>query len=62
MRVANVFKNVWLKVYADGVEVAKKRKQIATPGEMETINLKKEQVEILRNAKEIRVGIEEVNK
>jgi hypothetical protein len=44
------------------VEVAKKRKQIATPGEMETINLKKEQVEILRNAKEIRVGIEEVNK
>jgi hypothetical protein len=49
-------------VYADGVEVAKKRKQISTPGEMETINLKKEQVEILRNAKEIRVGIEEVNK
>ena len=62
MRVANVFKNVWIKVYADGVEVAKKRKQISTPGEMETINLKKEQVEILRNAKEIRVGIEEVNK
>jgi sarcosine oxidase subunit alpha len=62
MRVANVYKNVWIKVYADGVEIAKKRKQIATPGEMETINLKSEQVKVLRNAKQVRVGIEEVIK
>ena len=58
MRVANVFKNIWIRVYADGEVIAQKKKQISTPGEMETINLKPEQVAKLRAAKEIRVGIE----
>ena len=38
---------------------AQKKKQISTPGEMETISLKAEQVEALRKAKEIKVGLEE---
>ena len=58
MRVGNVYKNVWIMVYADGQVVAKKKKLIATPGEMETIALKREQVKILREAKEIKIGIE----
>ena len=44
MRVANVFKKVKIEVIADGVVIAKKAKQIVTPGEMETINLTPEQV------------------
>ena len=59
MRVSNVFRNVYLRVYADGRLVAQKKKQISTPGEMETISLKAEQVEALRKAKEIKVGLEE---
>ncbi len=59
MRVGNVFKNIWIRVYADGEVIAKKRKQIATPGEMETIALKADQVAALRRASEIKVGIEE---
>lgn len=59
MRVDKVYKNVCIKVYADGVEIAKKRKQIATPGEMETVKLKNEQIRIIRNANKVEVGIEE---
>ena len=59
MRVSNVFRNVYLRVYADGQLVAQKKKQISTPGEMETISLKAEQVATLRKAKEIKVGLED---
>lgn len=58
MRVGNVFKNVRIKVVADGEEVAGKNKQIVTPGEMETLALKPEQVEKLKKASEISVGLE----
>ena len=37
MRVANVFKKVEVAVLLDGVKIAGKKKQIVTPGEMETI-------------------------
>lgn len=59
MRVVNVFKKVRLKVVADGEEIAGKNKQIVAPGEMETIVLSPEQLQRLKNAKEISVGLEE---
>ena len=57
MRVANVFKKVRLEVVADGEVIAKKSKPIVTPGEMETINLTASQVEIIRKAKNVSVGL-----
>lgn len=59
MRVANVFKKVRISVTADGVEVAGKNKQIVTPGEMETVTLDGAAVEKIKNASEVRVGLEE---
>ena len=57
MRVSNVFKKVRLEVIADGEVIAKKSKPIVTPGEMETINLTASQVEIIRKAKAVSVGL-----
>ncbi len=44
LRVGNVFKNVRLVVEADGEEIYSKKKQIVTPGEMESIVLNEEQI------------------
>ena len=59
MRVANVFKRVRISVTADGEEVAGKNKQIVTPGEMETLTLDNAEVEKIKNASVVRVGLEE---
>ena len=57
MRVGNVFKNVEIRVSVDGEKLFSKRKQIVTPGEMETINLKPELVEKLKQGKEVTVEL-----
>ena len=44
LRVGNVFKNVRLVVEADGEEIYSKKKQIVTPGEVESIVLNEEQI------------------
>lgn len=49
MRVNNVYKNVDLVLEVDNEVLMKKFKQIVTPGEMETLTLKKEIVEKLKN-------------
>lgn len=57
MRVGNVFRNVEIRVSVDGEKLFSKRKQIVTPGEMETINLKPELVEKLKQGKEVTVEL-----
>lgn len=56
-RVANIYKNVMVKVSdGDNVLFTKKRVKVA-PGEMESVTLKKE---IFENAKELRFSLEEM--
>ena len=60
MRVGKVAKNVKIALFCDGKEVAAKRKQIVTPGEMETLNLNAAQADVLRGAKEAVIRLTEV--
>lgn len=55
LRVSNVFKNVYLEVMADDSVIYSKKKQVLTPGEMQSIDLKPEDVKKLREAKNIKV-------
>ena len=55
LRVSNVFKNVYLEVMADDNVIYSKKKQVLTPGEMQSIDLKPEDVKKLREAKNIKV-------
>ena len=57
MRVGNVFKNVEIRVSIDGEKIFGKKKQIVTPGEMETVNLKPELVEKIKQGKEVTVEL-----
>lgn len=57
MRVGNVFKNVEIRVSVDGEKIFGKKKQIVTPGEMETVNLKPELVEKIKQGKEVTVEL-----
>ena len=57
MRVGNVFKNVEICVSVDGEKIFGKKKQIVTPGEMETVNLKPELVEKIKQGKEVTVEL-----
>ncbi|NBH70996.1 FAD-binding protein [Clostridiaceae bacterium] len=41
-RVADVYKDRYISVYYDGVQVSKKKKKVLAPGEMEQVILKKE--------------------
>ncbi|MCB9498909.1 MAG: FAD-dependent oxidoreductase [Bacillales bacterium] len=60
MRVGNVYRKTKIVVEADGEVIHSKPKQIVTPGEMETIPLKSDEVLKLRNAKEIKVYLRSV--
>ncbi len=51
MRVANVFKNKRLVADLDGEEIISKKKQIVTPGEMESVTLTAEQVKKIQGGK-----------
>ncbi len=57
MRVGNVFKNVELRVSIDGEKVIGRRKQVVTPGEMETIQLKEEHVRKIKAGHELVVEL-----
>ncbi|MGI5947086.1 MAG: NAD(P)/FAD-dependent oxidoreductase [Lachnospiraceae bacterium] len=41
-RVADVYKDRYISVYYDGVQIAKRKKKVLAPGEMEQVVLKKE--------------------
>ena len=43
-RVGNVYKNCYIRAYLDGERIFSRKKQVAAPGEMEQIKLKKEQL------------------
>ena len=43
-RVGAVYKNCHIRAYLDGERVFSRKKQVAAPGEMEQIRLKKEQL------------------
>ena len=57
MRVANVFKNVEIAVMLDGEKIASRKKQIVTPGEMETIVLNSELVAKVKKGKKLEVTL-----
>ncbi len=58
MRVANVYKKVELAVFADGLKIYGRKRQVVAPGEMENITLNPEQVKALKGAKEIVISLE----
>ncbi len=53
MRVANVFKNKRLVAELDGEELLSKKKQILTPGEMESIILTSEQIKKIQSGEKL---------
>jgi len=57
MRVANVFKKVEVAVLLDGEKIAGKKKQIVTPGEMETIVLSSEAVQKVKGGSSLEVTL-----
>ncbi len=57
MRVSNVFKNVELALLVDGEKVARKIKQIVTPGEMETLLVKEDIVKKIKEGKEVELTL-----
>ena len=57
MRVGNVYKNVEIAVLLDGEKIASRKKQIVTPGEMETIVLKSDIVEKVKQGNKLEVTL-----
>lgn len=57
-RVADVYKEVFLKVYFDGTPIISQKKRVLAPGEMEQIRLKKEQLQAFPDLKKITIRIE----
>lgn len=58
-RVGAVFKDAYISVYFDGERVKHRKKRIMTPGEMEEITLKKEDLLSQKSLKQIMIKIEE---
>jgi len=58
-RVSDVFKNQSVAVYFDDVREQKRRKRILTPGEMETVTLRKETWEKYPEVQTVTITIEE---
>ena len=57
MRVSNAFKDVEIAVILDGEKIASRKKQIVTPGEMETIVLKPEVVSKVKSGAKLEVTL-----
>lgn len=57
MRVGNVYKNVEIAVLLDGEKIASRKKQIVTPGEMETIVLSSDIVEKVKKGQKLEVTL-----
>ena len=60
LRVGNVYKKVRLEVSADNEVIYSRMKPIVAPGEMQTIDLKSEDVMKLRKASEVKVYLKPV--
>lgn len=60
MRVNNVYKNKTLTVLADGEAIYAKKKQIVTPGEMESVVLDAKAIEKAQKAQKIQVTLKGV--
>ena len=57
MRVSNAFKNVEIAVMLDGEKIVSRRKQIVTPGEMETVVLKPDLVAKVKQGQKLEVTL-----
>ncbi len=57
-RVGDVYKNCYVSVYFDDERIIHRKRPVVAPGEMEQIELKKEQLEAYPDLKEITVKIE----
>ena len=60
LRVGNVYKKVRLEVMCDDEVISSSVKQVLTPGEMQTINLKEDEVKKLKCANKIKVYLRSV--
>lgn len=58
-RVGDVYKDKYLSVYLNNERISHKKKRIMTPGEMESITLKRSQLEAVANLSGITIRIEE---
>lgn len=58
-RVGDVYKDKYLSVYLNNERISHKKKRIMTPGEMESITLKRSQLEAVTNLSGITIRIEE---
>lgn len=58
LRVGNVYKDVKLEVLVDGEVFISKKKRVLTPGEMQSIDLKEDEVKKLKSANNILVRIQ----
>lgn len=58
-RVGNVYRNCYISVYAGERRILHKKKQIATPGEMEEVRLSKKILEEIPELEQITVKVEE---
>lgn len=58
-RVGNVYKNCYVSVYFDGERVVHRKRQVVAPGEMEEVNLAREQFRQYPELETITVRIEE---
>ena len=61
-RVGDVFKDVYVTVYFDGVPVISQKKRVMAPGEMEQLRLKKEKIQEFPELGRITFTIEKENK
>lgn len=57
MRVSNVFKNVEIRLLVDDEVIFKKYKQIVTPGEMETLNIKEDLVKKIKQGNKVEITL-----
>ena len=58
-RVGGVYKNCYVSVYLNDERIIHRRRPVVAPGEMEQVELKKEQLEAYPDLKQITVKIEE---
>ena len=58
-RVADVYKDRYISVYYDGVQISKKKKKVLAPGEMEQVILLKSKLEAFDGLESITIRIEQ---
>ena len=58
-RVGDVYKDKYLSVYLNNERISHKKKRIMTPGEMESVTLKRDELQAVNNLSSITIKIEE---